>query len=674
MSFDTRLLSLSLVVIAFSTFIYLSLDIDRHRNTVYLADISSKSGTGTLKIAFYAYRYRTYLNDSSLSFEKDDWNVVELVDSAILTPRFDHARITLKSYGAPLYVSLIRGPEGGTAIVKDGLGKEREIDLKAESESLHTISIGGDASIAASIATSEHYPTNVHFKLYIFIFLILTLLVLFRRYNTFGNAEHNPTPYEIVGYAAPLIVSPVLLQLTFWPASVSIDGGLQWMEAVEPGHLNPALIIPATLLFRVFSKLSANPAIVVLAQILFGAIGVALILYEIRKRGVSRGIVQISAIVIAILPQYPTFITNLSKDAWNCIGILLLTFGSMALSRHVVVENRIHKAIIVPLVATILVGALLAGIMRPNTLPAIVAFMVLLTIYFRKQTGIRFTGILFICYLVTALILPSLIISHSEEFRADRSSGTQPPSPTKESGIPLQAFALFYEFHLFAAAVNSDVTIDPTDAEIFFKIAPPATWKEYDCAYVDKTQVAINKMKSMDDSEYSQYLAKHQNEMTRIVLKLILENPVMLFDRQACVSGLLWYIGYRTNPFQVNATIGFDSVPENFLEQVGENRSLLGQRMREFIIGYMAWSESWTHLWIFWRPFLYTALGIFAVLTYTISRRSVDVLIVSTLPLLLTLTLAVFIVFPAYRYQYPATLLFMLFFLLSFGRGMQNEA
>lgn len=63
---------------------------------------------------------------------------------------------------------------------------------------------------------------------------------------------------------------------------------------------------------------------------------------------------------------------------------------------------------------------------------------------------------------------------------------------------------------------------------------------------------------------------------------------------------------------------------------------------------------------MFWKPALPALVGAFAGLLYCVVRRETDVLLAVALPILLTLALAIVIPFPAFRYQYPASLLFML--------------
>jgi len=72
---------------------------------------------------------------------------------------------------------------------------------------------------------------------------------------------------------------------------------------------------------------------------------------------------------------------------------------------------------------------------------------------------------------------------------------------------------------------------------------------------------------------------------------------------------------------------------------------------------------------MFWKPALPALIGSFAGLLYCVVRRETDVLLAVALPILLTLALAVVIPFPAFRYQYPASLLFMLLTPLLFSRN-----
>ena len=663
-----RSLWLAVLVLTFATIIFLSLDINEHRRQVFIADISPKPASGILKVAFYANRFRTYLGDGSLQLKEDDWDISEYDDTATLTARSDKSALTIRSYGAPLYVSFLSIPGGGVATIRDGVGQQHAIDLRTATESIHSIVIGGSASVVSSAPGTEFISESDVYLVYSLTLLVFSLLAFYQmrvRSTSNGAQREHPSPVrEILSYAAPLMIVPLIFQFAFWPASSPHDGGLQWMEAALPGHLNPAIVIPATLLFRLFTKLSISPAYAIFAQVAFGALAVSLVLRELRLRGVPWRATRFAAIAIALLPQYPTFIITLSKDAWNCLGLLLTTYAVLALFRHYHREGGTHTSSVMALLAVIILSAIFAGLMRPNTVPAIAVFMLLLAVYFGKEIGWRMPLAIFTLYVLAIVVTPKIIENLSTERAGLGASQTDGVS----TGLPLGPFVNFYIIHLFAAAVNSDIRMTEQDTQPFYELAPKSAWKEYDCSYVDKTQLALMNSYLIPDNTVPAYWSAHQVEMAIIVLKLMLFNPSVLLERQACVSRILWHIGYHSYPFQVNATLGYDSVPENFLTAAGANHSLIGEPIRKHLINYIVWTESWTRMWLFWKPFLFLGFGLFSVLLYAIVQGRNEVLLVAALPLSLTVTLAAFIAFPAFRYQYPATLIFMMLFLLAFAR------
>jgi len=672
MTYMARLSLISVLTLAFATVVFLSLDINRYRDKLYTAELSPKPGAGMLKLVFYGNRYFIYSGDSSIRFSGDDWEVTKNSDSTVLTARTDRSTVKVSAYGAPVYVGLLRFPDGGSAILTEASGKQQEIDLRSPTEGLQTLTFGGEDSSVPAVVGSDLIPSFYSTGIYLLIIAVFALLAFSQMRP--GRApcvrgEHQPRALaELLGYAAPLIAASLFVQAAYWPAGVAHDGGLQWSEAVTPGHLTPALVIPATLFFRVFAGISSSPAYLIAVQIVLASLGVALILREIRKRGLSRRAAQLGAIGIALLPQYATFFCTLSKDAWNCVGLLWAAYAALSLLRHHAADRR-FKSVLLALL-TGLCG-IFAGLMRPNTLPAVLVFMLLLAVYFSKGLGAKSAAALFAGYVGIALLTPTAVIYLSAEAQAQRSATAATTGVSDHGGYPLAEFANLYVFHLFAAALHDGVAIDPKDAAVFYKVAPEAAWREYDCSYVDKTLVSVGSSAQFDPL----YFAQHRGEMALIVVKLLVQNPAVLIHRQACVTRLLWYIGYRDSPFQTNATVGYDesSVPAAFIATAGDNRSLIGKVSRQFISDYISWSESPTHLWIFWKPFLYTCLGLFSVLIYSLSRKQYDVLLVAALPVMLTLLLAVVIPFPAFRYQYPATLLFTLLFLFSFARPVARS-
>lgn len=665
MSNSLRALLVWLLVAVCAALTFLSFDFNAHRRQVYTADLGVAPGSGPVSVVFYAGRWSTYRADGSLTGDLADWQVQEQRDSTMVTSRNDQAALHLRTFGTPLNVSLLRIGGAGTAVLTDAQGRQRAFALAADSESIESFTVGGTDSAVPAVPGPPLAP-RVYYGLLALIGAGFAALALFQLHSARGRRPAPPSGglRETLGFAAPLVLTPIFVQLAYWPASTAFDGGLQWSEAAQPGHLTEAIVIPVTLLFRQFARLSPNPAWLLLAQIALAAVGTALMLRELRWRGVPRWAAQGAALLIALTPQYPTFFAVIAKDAWNAVGLLYTAYFALAFLRQ-----RAAGATAMTTLALMAGAAVFAGLMRPNTLAPIGLFMLVMTLWLRPRLGGAAAAALFAAYLTAALSMPGIVTRGSiEALDAGAAGSAAMESEPPAARLPLGVFANIYIFHLFAALQHAGVPMATEDSALFYAIAPASAWADYDCAVHDRTQFAVAQAALMEPTVLRQYVAEHQIAMGRAVAQALLRHPAVLFERQACVSGLVWSISYGTAPFQVNATLGYDDPPPAFIALAGDNRSLLGEWARQWIRGYVAWSEAWNHRWLFWRPLLYTVLGVFAVLLFSLAHRRGDALLVGFLPLALTLSLILLIPFPAFRYQYPATLLFMLMALLVLAR------
>ncbi len=660
MSNSLRILMVGLLVGVCASLTFLSFDFNSHRELVYRADLGVKPDTGPIRVAFYGGRWETYRADGSVTGDLSNWAVTEQSDSTVITSRNDRASLRLRTYGTPLLVSLVRLPGAGTAVLTDAANTHRYFSLSSDAEAIESLTIGGeDSAVPATPGTP--LPPRVHYGLFVGLLAGFSLLALYQLYFA-RRQRRTPPPIgagELFGFGAPLLASALLVQLAYWPAGAAYDGGLQWLEAFGHGRITD-IGIPATLLFRHFAERSPNPAWLVFTQVLLGGVATALVLRELRHLGVPRWAAQSGALLIALTPQYPTFITVISKDAWNAVGLLFTVFFALKFL-------RLRSAGASGMASLALMGgaAVFAGLMRANTIPAITMTMLAMVFWLRPRLGLAATASLFAVYLTAMSVMPGILVRDAD--------GTPPAhavSPTlpQSRGMPFSAYANIYIYHLFAALQHRGIQIAPADAGLFFAIAPAAAWSHYDCAVQDRTQIAVSQAILLSPEALNTYLADHQQEMAWVVVKSVLRHPEVLLERQLCVSALVWYIGYGINSYQANATLGYDAPPPEFVALAGDNRSLVGSAVRKWVSEYVHWTESWNNRWLFWRPFLYCILGLYAILLFALTHRRSDVLVVGTLPLMLSLSLALLIPFPAFRYQYPATLIFTLLALLAVAR------
>lgn len=122
----------------------------------------------------------------------------------------------------------------------------------------------------------------------------------------------------------------VIVWLVWWkayfPATMSPDSLDQWQQAIGIYPLGDAHPLLATLWVRLCSKLWSSPGMVVLMQILLGAALYAAILVSFISRGLSRKIVFILGLMLALLPNVSIYMVTMWKDVPFLLALLSLAF------------------------------------------------------------------------------------------------------------------------------------------------------------------------------------------------------------------------------------------------------------------------------------------------------------------------------------------------------------
>ena len=655
------------LVVFFSIVIFLSLGLGDHQSAVYKVTIEpAENSNGPVKVVIYGNRYEDYLASGALHIPASGWNVETLSDSTILTAVEYATPLVIYSEDDPVEVGLLHYAKAGVVRLVDGNNNAKLIPLQSTSESVYALTIGGRASNVPQSGNSiKRTSIFMLAGVFIFVLAILTLIASMQLRNSTANSDQvNKVNWsEVVLYALPLFVSTTIILLTYWPGNVAYDASLQWFQAVTRENLYAPLGITATLFLRLFSYISMNPAWVIVFQSLLSAVGVALILKELCYRGVPRWAAQTFAIALAILPQYPTFFTNLGKDALSAVGIIFFVWSLLCVSRNIKTGRLNYFSL-----AVMIAAAVFSGVMRVNVMPAAV-FTVIVMVAFLFSHGSRKTALGFgVLFFVAAIYIPKVALFLSDEQQSARVTASEHQQiVSKDNELPYGLSSNFYIYHIFSAAVHSGISLGVPDEGLFYRIAPRSAWAKYDCHMVDTTLTSVSKEILLSKDEYKMFLKNHQLDLARAVLMIIINNPSILIDRQICISKFLWYVGYKQKSFQTTATLGYDSVTNEFKSIAGNNKSLLPEKMRVEVQKYLLWTETPRNFWFFWKPALIYYLGLFCVLFRLTVQRDSGLLLMLCLPLLLTLVLALVIPFPAYRYQYPATLLMSLLCSLAFS-------
>ena len=197
-------------------------------------------------------------------------------------------------------------------------------------------------------------------------------------YSSQSREQSEPKAFSWVVYSLFLIMIWSLYLIAFWPGFMNPDAQDQWQQ-IQTGILydwHPAF---HTITFWLITRFWFSPAAVALAQILFLAILIGLILNRLQQNKTPFWMLA-SILILLVLPNYGLAVISLWKDVPYSIAILGFTYFVL-----LVVESEgewVRKPI--SWVGLGVVGAL-AALYRHNGTPGIFMTLILLCVFYARQ-------------------------------------------------------------------------------------------------------------------------------------------------------------------------------------------------------------------------------------------------------------------------------------------------
>ncbi|WP_447918136.1 hypothetical protein [Achromobacter aegrifaciens] len=655
-----------LALLVTAIIIFLSLDLGALQPEYRIKIAPDADQEGSVQIVFYGGDFDTYLSSGVLTVPSFGWQVKRGADSTVLAAQGSAAAIQIVARVSPARLTLMHHAGGGRLLLDNGAGHRRAISLRSTNETFSSLIIGGPESSVPPSGEKPRYGMAV--QLAAAVGILVLLLAITWHMTRPSRAVSEPRRIEIALYALPFLLTTGATLVGFVPGNVAYDGSLQWVQAAERGELFEPLGYPATYLMRLFTLVSSSPQPLLALQSVLAALGMALVLRELRYRGVSFSIALAAAAALAITPQYFLFFTNLGKDPLSLTGSLFFSWALLNLYRQPKDAPPSWR-----MLAALIGSGLFAGLMRNNVMPIVLLMLVLglaLLFWRSRRYSLIGAGALF---LIVGLVIPKALSIQAVQEIDKYQRPAERVRILPNADLPLGVFTNLYIYHLFSAAMANGITVPQEDAQPFFAIIPQEKWKDYSCYMTDTTMASLGRNIELSQEEYIAHLQAHQTAMARTVLRIVREHPGLLIDRQVCITKVLWKISVGQRPFQATAMLGYDIVDKRFPPLAGESRTLWPS-LRQFIQRYEQWTESPDRFWFFWKPALPLILGLFIVGLYLARARDIGVMLVTLLPLLSIAQLLLVIPFPAYRYAYPSVLILMLLSVLAFSRAAPATA
>ncbi|MGE8638149.1 MAG: hypothetical protein ACN6PR_05895 [Achromobacter sp.] len=653
---------LALVITAI--IIFLSMDLGGLQPEYRLKIAPGPDQAGGVRVVFYGKEFDKRLSRGDLKVPAAGWQVIRGTDSTVLAAQAPASPIEIVAHGTPINLALVHHAGGGSLALDNGAGYQRSISLRSANETISSLIIGGPES--AVPASGEAPRFSLPFQLFAAA-AILTLLLaitwqMTRPGRTGGTPPRIPRRAETAVLALPFLLATSATLFAFVPGNVSYDGSLQWVQAAERGELFEPLGYPATYLMRLFTLASSSPLPLLAIQSVLAALAMALVLREMRWRGVSFPITLAMATVVAITPQYFSFFTNLGKDPLSLVGMLFFSWALLNLFRQPR-DMQTSWSMLAALAGT----GLFAGLMRNNVMPIVLLVLTFaLALLFWRRRSYRLVGV-FVCVLMAALAIPKALSNQAAQEVQKYQRPAERVRILPNADLPLGVFTNLYIYHLFSAAMANGIPVPEEEAQPFFAIIPQEKWTQYSCYMTDTTMASLGRNIRFTQQEYNAHLQAHQPAMAKTVLRIVRDHPGLLLDRQMCITKVLWQISVGERPFQATTMLGYDIVDKRFPPLAGESRTLW-PALRQHIQDYLRWTEDPDRFWFFWKPALPLFIGLFIVGLHLSRKRDIGVMTVAFLPLISLAQLLLVIPFPAYRYAYPSVLILMLLSVLVFSR------
>jgi len=395
----------------------------------------------------------------------------------------------------------------------------------------------------------------------------------------------------------------------------------QWQQ-MDSGVLNDNHPVFHTLTNWVLTRPWHSPASIALAQILVFAAVFALLVRELGRMGASRRSQALALGLAALWPLVGVYLVTLWKDIPFSLGVLGLSYCILRMVRTNGASLKTKGGL-----AGLIVSSLAVLLYRHNgPLVLLLTFGALLCVrVFPRRRLLAIFSVPFI----------ALVLIKGPFYRALE---VQPVGA---------AFKLQNQIHQMSAMVSSGALLTTADRTLLTSIQPLDYWRDrYNCYSAGPTIYNNHFNPVVFENKVSDFI--------RIFIRLAPANLDALWQRQLCISSLVWRITVPSDGYLSTWALGIDS------NTLGLSQHPILPSLRSALGSFDEWSNGVPLVAWMWRPAIYLFLALAAVALASFrSRRPLFLLF--ALPIVAnSLVLMLFTPSQSARYQFCVYLLAIL--------------
>ncbi len=421
--------------------------------------------------------------------------------------------------------------------------------------------------------------------------------------------------------------------LSFYPGILTADSLDQWsqMHNFVFSDIHPVF---HTLIIYLITRIWANPAAVVIFQVLYFSFALAIVFSYFKSRGLSSILLIILLVLVTINPISGTMVVTIWKDVLYTINLLILGFCLLLLT-DIGTKNFFKSKLLIILFG---LSLLFLAMLRQNGMFSFLLLFLVLPIIFKdgwRKILLEFLIISVLIFLIKGPFYQKLSVS---------------PSP---------AYQYYYQpIYFLSNVVKNKIDISERNRQVIDNLLDYDLWDKYYNPYSSWNYF-------VSDEFDKNYLVNNQRDVLETAFSVALNHPLLFVKSWLQIDSYLFFISKPKNPYSTPVALDMTQSSDEYYSALqnkyGIHPNFILPQVRDKIVFYVMRINASKYLFIFFQAASYLYLN-FTIFIYLIWKKKKRFIVI--VPVLSnTISMAIVSGSQELRYAYP-TIIFSVVSLL----------